>query len=277
MNTESGSWPPIFYGTAWKKGETANVTREAIATGYRAIDTANQPQHYDEDLVGEGIAAAMEELDIGREDLFLQSKFTPIDGHGGQIPYDPEAPLEDQMEQSLQQSLRNLNTNYLDSYLLHAPYDLKHMAAADWVAWSKLEEMYQRGDVRRIGISNADVTHLEELMAEASVKPMAVQNRCFATTGWDYNVRTFCARNGIAYQGFSLLTANPSVLKDAKVRQVADTRRITPQQVVFAFARDEGIIPLTGTTSKQHMADDLAAMELDIDDNAVAAIERIAA
>lgn len=277
MNPESGAWPAIFYGTAWKKAATANLTHQAIAAGYRAIDTANQPRHYHEPGVGEGVTAAMEELGLAREDIFLQSKFTPLEGHGRQLPYDPEAPVEEQIEQSLRLTFKHLNTNHLDSYLLHAPYGLHNMTAEDWTAWSKLEELYHRGDVQRIGISNAGIRHLEELVAQAPIKPMTVQNRCFARTAWDSDVRTLCAENGIAYQGFSLLTANPSVLKDAKVRQVADTRNITPQQVIFAFAREAGMIPLTGTTNRQHMADDLAALGIDLDDDAVAAIERIAA
>lgn len=273
---ETGTWPPIIYGTAWKKNATAELVRQAIAPGYRAIDTANQPRHYNEPGVGQGIAAAMKELGLAREDLFLQSKFTPVDGHGHRIPYDHHAPLEDQIEQSFRGSLNHLNTSYLDSYLLHGPYHPRHMSDADWTVWSTLEKIYQRGDVLRIGVSNVGITHLSELLEGASIKPIAVQNRCFANTGWDRDVRALCAEHGIAYQGFSLLTANPLVRKDAKVRQLADTHNATPEQIIFAFALRVGMIPLTGTTDPQHMADDLATLEITLDDDAAAAIERIA-
>lgn len=274
-NSATTTWPPIIYGTAWKKNATAGLVRQAIAPGYRAIDTANQPRHYNEPGVGEGIAAAMKERGLAREDLFLQSKFTPVDSHGHRIPYDHHAPIEDQVEQSFSGSLNHLNTTWLDSYLLHGPYHPRHMTDAGWTVWSTLEKIHQRGDAKHIGVSNVSISHLQELLEKATIKPMAVQNRCFAKTGWDRDVRAFCVEHGIVYQGFSLLTANPFVLEDAKVRQLADTHNATPEQIVFAFARKIGMIPLTGTTDPQHMADDLAAMEITLDDDAVAAIERI--
>lgn len=267
-------WPAILYGTAWKGTATAELTRRAIGCGYRGVDTAGQPVHYDEAAVGVGVANARADLALEREALFLQSKFTPLPGQGRDVPYDHRAPPSAQLEQSLARSLENLGTDYLDSYLLHAPRGGRGLADADWAVWHALEAAYGRGQVQRIGISNAGVAHLEELLAHAGVAPMAVQNRCFARDGWDRDVRELCARHGIAYQGFSLLTANTGVLRGASVRDVAARVDATPAQVVFAFARAVGMIPLTGTTSEQHMADDLAALELALDDDTVAALER---
>ncbi len=276
MIPESNAWPTIIYGTAWKGDATAGLVRQAITAGYRAIDTANQPQHYSEAGAGEGVAAAMQALGLERGDLFLQTKFTPLDGHGSQIPYDRQAPIGEQVEQSLQGSLEHLGTDYLDSYLLHGPHDPRHMSEADWEAWSTLEAIQERGTVRRIGISNIATSHLFDLLAGATMPPMTVQNRCFARNGWDRNVRSLCATHDIVYQGFSLLTANPFVLNDDKVLELAGTHDITPEQIVFAFARQAGMVPLTGTTDTQHMADDRAALGITLDPDAVAAIERIA-
>lgn len=275
MNDISNDWPAIFYGTAWKQNATAELTRQAIATGYRAIDTANQPRHYNETGVGEGIAAAIGELELSRDDLFLQTKFTPLDGHGSQVPYERTAPIEEQVEESLQGSLENLGTSFLDSYLLHGPHHPKTFSDKDWAVWSTLEKIYQRGDAKHIGVSNVGIGHLQALVAAANIKPMAVQNRCFAKTGWDRDVRNFCARNGIVYQGFSLLTANPFVMENDQVLELAEQHDVTRQQIVFAFARQVGMIPLTGTTDPQHMADDLAALEITLPDAAVSAIEHV--
>lgn len=121
------------------------------------------------------------------------------------------------------------------------------------------------------------VAHLQALLDGAAVKPMTVQNRCFARTGWDRDVRALCADHGIAYQGFSMLTANPFVLSDDTVQGAAAAHGLTPQQIVFAFARHKDMIPLTGTTDGRHMADDLAALETHLDKETVAAIESIAA
>lgn len=277
MSFEHETWPAIIYGTAWKEDASSALTRRAITAGYRAIDTANQPRHYNEAGVGEGIKAAMDEAGLARGDLFLQTKFTPLAGQGEQVPYDPQADLAEQVEQSFRSSLKHLGTDYLDSYLLHGPHDPRALTNADWTVWSVLEAIHQRGGASRIGVSNVGIAHLQALLDGAGVKPMAVQNRCFARTGWDRDVRALCAEHGIAYQGFSLLTANPFVLSDDAVQRAADAHRVTPQQVVFAFARHKGMIPLTGTTDGRHMADDLAALEIRLDNETVAAIESIAA
>lgn len=276
MGYEHDTWPAIIYGTAWKEDASSALTRRAITTGYRAIDTANQPRHYNEAGVGEGIRAAMDEAGLERGELFLQTKFTPLAGQGAQAPYDRQAPLAEQVEQSFRHSLEHLGTDYLDSYLLHGPHDPRAMSDEDWTVWSALEAVYERGDARRIGVSNVGTTHLEALLDGASIKPMAVQNRCFARNGWDRDVRALCARHGIVYQGFSLLTANPFVLKDEAVQGAARGLGVTPQQIVFAFARQVGMRPLTGTTDATHMAEDLAALEIQLDKEVVAAIEAIA-
>jgi diketogulonate reductase-like aldo/keto reductase len=99
---------------------------------------------------------------------------------------------------------------------------------------------------------------LEALCARAKVQPKYVQNRCYARAGWDAEVRAFCRTHGIAYQGFSLLTANPEVLRSAELKAIAKRVSRTPQQVVFRFACDVGMLPLTGTTDPRHMKEDLA-------------------
>ncbi len=275
--TQANTWPPIFYGTAWKKEATADLTEQAIAAGFRAIDTAAQPQHYNEAGVGEGVAAAMASQGLERGDLFLQTKFSPLMAQGAETPpYTVDAEPAQQVEESLQSSLAHFGTDYLDSLLLHGPQAPQSMTDTDWEIWAALEDAYRRGIVRRIGISNIGPGHLQDLLAGASVPPMAVQNRCFARNGWDRAMRIQCAENGVAYQGFSLLTANPFVLKHPEVGRIAAEQVATPAQIVFAFARRVGMIPLTGTTSQRHMADDLHALGLEISDADVALIDRIA-
>ena len=91
---KSSGKPYLLYGTAWKKDATAGLVHEAIRSGFRFIDTACQPKHYNEPGVGEGIVAAMKELGLSRSDLFIQTKFTSIDGQDpNNIPYDKHAPL----------------------------------------------------------------------------------------------------------------------------------------------------------------------------------------
>lgn len=114
---------------------------------------------------------------------------------------------------------------------------------------------------------------LEELCAVAKVPPVFVQNRCYARMGWDFAVRHFCEEHGIVYQGFSLLTANPHVVGGAPVAGVAKKHGKTPEQVVFRYALEMKMLPLTGTTQEAHMRQDLDAVNFELDEADHAALE----
>ena len=266
--------PSFMYGTAWKKAATAHLVRLAVASGFRAIDTANQMIHYQEALVGEALEA-LKTTGIERDALFIQTKFTPVGGQGGQTPYDPSADLTAQVMQSFESSLIHLNTGYLDSYVLHAPYSRRGLGAADWEVWSAMEALYSAGRTKMIGVSNITAAQLAALCEQASVKPMVVQNRCFAALGWDREVRQVCRAHGVIYQGFSLLTANRDVLSSPEVLRTAKRLHASPAQVIFRFAMQVGMLPLTGTTSEKHMKEDLAAERLTLTGEEVRAIEDI--
>jgi diketogulonate reductase-like aldo/keto reductase len=267
--------PGFMYGTAWKKEATTRLVRLAVDAGFKAIDTANQIIHYDEARVGE----ALEELKkagIQRSALFLQTKFTPLGGQGGRPPYDPAAPVALQVRQSFASSLSHLGTDYLDSYLLHGPYSRRGLGKADWEVWETMEDLYRSGTTKMIGVSNVTADQLAELCDEADVKPMVVQNRCYAALGWDREVRRICAIHDIIYQGFSLLTANSDVFLDPEFRSIAKRLRATPAQVVFRFAMQVGMLPLTGTTSERHMKEDLQAERFMLSTEEIRLIETIA-
>jgi diketogulonate reductase-like aldo/keto reductase len=91
-----------------------------------------------------------------------------------------------------------------------------------------------------------------------------VQNRCFARTGWDREVRAFCRERGIVYQGFSLLTANLGELRTPAFAGLVRRVGRTPAQVVFNFALAVGMQPLTGTTDPAHMREDLGAYDFEL-------------
>ena len=104
--------PHLIYGTAWKKSATADLVSEAVSSGFRFIDTACQPKHYDEALVGRGWRSAADRLGLSRQDIFLQTKFTAVGGQDPEdVPYDVGAPLEEQVRQSVRASLRNLQVS----------------------------------------------------------------------------------------------------------------------------------------------------------------------
>jgi diketogulonate reductase-like aldo/keto reductase len=267
--------PSFMYGTAWKKGATPDLVELAVSVGFRAIDTANQLIHYQEALVGEALQALAEQ-GIKRDSLFLQTKFTSLDGQGGRAPYDPSADLATQVRQSFDSSLAHLHTDYLDSYVLHGPYSRRGLGDEDWEVWGAMEELYQSGETKMIGVSNITAVQLAELCERASVKPMVVQNRCFAVLGWDLEVREICQAHDVIYQGFSLLTANREVLADREIQTLARRLNATPAQIIFRFAIQIGMLPLTGTTNEQHMREDLQAEQITLSSEEIERIETIA-
>ena len=266
--------PPFLYGTAWKEDATERLTRLAIEAGFRGVDTANQRRHYFEAGVGAAVAGAIRDGLVTRDELFLQTKFTSRDGQDHRLPYDPNADPATQVRQSFASSLEHLRVETIDSYVLHGPSRRRGLAEVDRIVWRAMEDL----PARFLGVSNVALDQLEELVAFAKIRPAFVQNRCFAATGWDYEVRAFCRANGIVYQGFSLLTANVRELRgSAAFQEIVRRTGRTPAQVVFRFAIGIGMLPLTGTTDPAHMREDLAALtdfELSAED--VARIEALA-
>lgn len=268
--------PAFLYGTAWKEDRTASLTETALRAGFRGIDTANQRRHYFEAGVGEALSAAYASAVITRSDVFLQTKFTYQRGQDHRLPYDPSASLSIQVAQSLASSLEHLGTDYVDSYVLHGPSSNYDWTEADTEVWEAMRKEREDGRIRLLGVSNVSLQQLEQMKAADAEMPAFVQNRCFARLGWDRDVRAFCGEHKIVYQGFSLLTANPEVLEHPPFVEVARKLNATPSQVVFAFARAIGILPLTGTSSEEHMKQDLGSLELVLPAELLNAIERMA-
>ena len=258
--------PDLLYGTAWKEDRTEELVELALGAGFRGIDTANQRKHYHEAGVGRGIAKAQ----VPRDELFIQTKFTHRDGQDHRLPYDSGARVEDQVAQSYASSLEHLGVDRIDSLVMHGPTRRDGLGPDDHAAWRGMEALADR--VPLLGISNVNAGQVDAIAAFARVPPSFVQNRCYANRGWDRAVRDACLRHGIIYQAFSLLTANRDVLVQPGIRAIAKRLGKTPEQIIFRFARQLGMLPLTGTTSAEHMRLDLAT-DFELDPGEVAVIE----
>ena len=268
--------PEFLYGTAWKEERTAALVELALRSGFRGIDTANQRRHYFEAGVGEGLAVAYRAGVVTRADLFLQTKFTYRPGQDDRLPYDPAARLSVQVAQSLASSLEHLGTDYVDSFVLHGPAAGYGWADADAEVWDAMSRERDAGRARLLGVSNVSLRHLEQMVEVHSEAPAFVQNRCYARLGWDREVRAFCKERKIIYHGFSLLTANMEVVRHPVVTGIAARAGATPAQIVFAFARSVGMLPLTGTSNAGHMRQDLDSGAIVLSGDAVRAIEGLA-
>jgi diketogulonate reductase-like aldo/keto reductase len=265
--------PAFLYGTAWKEDRTEELTALALRSGFRGIDTANQRRHYHEVGVGKAVVAAIRDGLLTREELFLQTKFTFPGGQDHRLPYDPAAPTSVQVEQSFARSLDHLGVDVIDSYVLHGPTTRVGLTQTDWEAWRAMEAIHDAGRARLLGVSNVTLEQLEALCEGARVRPRFVQNRCYAVRGWDREARAFCAANGMAYQGFSLLTANRAAVEHPDLARIANRHGRTAAQVVFRFALEVGIMPLTGTTDPRHMRADLDAVGFELEPEEVRAVE----
>lgn len=268
--------PSIIYGTAWEEDRTEALVLKALEAGFTAIDTANQRKHYYEEGVGNALARFLQTGRVPRSDLFLQTKFTYAAGQDHRLPYDKDASFAEQVRQSCHSSLEHLGVDYLDSYILHGPSTGAGLTGTDMEVWAAMEALANSGKVRMLGVSNVNLSQLQLLYRNAHIKPEFVQNRCFAAMLWDKDIRAFCTANGIYYQGFSLLTANARELQSPVLAALVKAKGKTVPQLIFRFALDCGMMPLTGTTDENHMREDLDILDFKLTEDEVALIENIA-
>lgn len=260
-------FPKLIYGTAWKKDNTAFLVEKALSLGFRAIDTACQPKHYNESAVG----IAIKNSQIKREEIFLQTKFTPLSGHDPKkIPYNPDLSIEEQVLQSFAKSQANLCTKYVDSLILHSPFS----STKDTLkAWQTMETIHQDGGARNIGISNCyDTSILMEIHEQAKVKPSFLQNRFYKETNYDNDLRKWCSQNNIYYQGFWTLTANPHIVNSETIINISNKHTKTPEQIYFKYLLSQEIIPLVGSCSENHIKESLDIFNINLSESE---IERI--
>jgi diketogulonate reductase-like aldo/keto reductase len=279
--------PRIIYGTAWKKDRSSTLVHQALKAGFRGVDTAAQPRHYNEALVGEGISNAILNEEIRRGDLYvslfihskyrddvppdsfqIQTKFTSFSGQDPKnMPYDASQPLEQQIHASIASSLKNLTfpgsgEPYIDCLVLHSPLRTIEETLRAW----KVFESYVPSKIRTLGISNTTIDVLESIFREATVKPSVVQNRFYPATQWDVPLRGFCRERGIVFQSFWTLTGNPGLMKSKVVTEMAETLKevgIADEKALALYSLVlglEGTSVLNGTTNKERMAGDLASL-----------------
>ncbi|OTA96718.1 hypothetical protein M434DRAFT_392656 [Hypoxylon sp. CO27-5] len=267
MDVKPAPMPKLLYGTAWKKDATADLVFLALKSGFRGIDTAAQPRHYKEDLVGAAVRLAVSSGIVKRSDLFIQTKFTSVDGQDpDNLPYDPNAPLEEQVHSSVASSLHNFQiaeseTPYLDSLVLHSPLRTLSDTTKVW----KALETYVPHRIRQLGISNAPLQVVDYLCTSPDIttRPACVQNRFYPATRWEVDLREYCRDKGIIFQTFWTLTGNPYLLKSEPVQKLATSANIELPVALYALVLGlGGTAILDGTTNEAHMKGDLEGIEI---------------
>jgi diketogulonate reductase-like aldo/keto reductase len=142
--------------------------------------------------------------------------------------------------------------------------------------WRTLESFIDNGQVRQLGISNCyRPTDLQTLYQSARIKPAVLQNRFYAETHYDRDIRNYCKQKKIIYQSFWTLSANPDLLAHATMTALASTYKRTAAQILFRYLTQIGVVPLSGTQSEAHMRDDLAIFDFELTKEEQHAIEKL--
>lgn len=230
---------------------TADSVRWAIEAGYRHIDTA--AVYGNECSVGEGIRTC----GLPRDQIFLTSKLWNDDIR-------KERTLE-----AFKESLERLGTDYLDLYLIHWPAD-GHARA-----WRVLEELYQSGAVRAIGVSNYHRSHLDELEHEAKILPMVNQFECHPYMSQKPLI-DLCRERGMVYESYSPLGGQSGpVLNDPKINEIAAKLDRTPAQIVLRWHLQRGSIVLPKSNHKERIASNLQVFDFALSENEMQEIDAL--
>ena len=248
--------PDIGFGT-WNipYGEDCEkAVFEAIKAGYRHIDTAGA--YGNERSVGLGVKAAIREgLIKDRADVFITSKLWNTNRSYNKA------------FRGFDKSMRNLDLDYIDLYLRHWPANkvrYKNPSEVNAVTWQALEELYEEGRAKSIGVSNFLPHHIEELKKSAKVLPMV--NQIELHVGYmQEDVVEYNNNNGIITEGYSPLGTG-ALLENEILWEMAKKYQTTASAICISFLRKRGIIPLPKTTSPDRMSENLRLIRIDEED-----------
>lgn len=250
----SNGWemPIVGFGTAGLGEHTQQAVEWALDEGYRHVDSAQARAWYREDLVGKALRERRGR--VPREDVFLTSKLHPI--HFG----------FNRTLAQFQQSLHDLNTAYLDLFLLHYPSCTQKLCGDElpqgtWKdAWRALELLHRRGVVRSLGVSNFQPHQVEELLRFAEVCPVVLQAYSDPLSN-NVEIQELCAREGIQFVAYSSLgiqwilrgaKANP-VLENPVIRGIAAERNCTVGGAVIAWAHRHGQVVIPRSSKRERI------------------------
>lgn len=248
--------PVLGYGT-WQNTdpqECIDGVKTALETGYRHIDTAQM--YGNEELVGEGIRLSH----VPRKDIFLTSKLdNPNHGY-------------ERAKKAIDDSLERLGTDYMDLFLIHWPEVEGHME--DWQesnieTWRALEEAYEAGKIKAIGLSNFKTKHLENLLANCRIKPMVNQLRLHPGIAQKETV-AMSREAGMVIQAWSPLSPLSQMLDDEAVVSMTEKYQKSLAQLLLRYSLQKDYIPLTKSVHKDRIKENAAIFDFKIDEEDMA-------
>ncbi|WP_104089603.1 aldo/keto reductase [Arthrobacter sp. GMC3] len=230
--------------------ETRLAVTEALAAGYRHIDTAAAYRNES------GVGAAIAESGLPREDIFITTKLR--NGDQG-------SPRE-----AFAASRKALGVDWIDLYLIHWPVPSQGLFTQ---AWKELESLYAQGSIRAIGVSNFLPEHLDELLATSTVIPAVNQIEAHPTFG-QAGLAAKSRSHGIAVEAYSPLGQGKDLGNDV-VTELAAKHGATPAQIVLAWHLGLGNIVIPKTVSPERMRENLAAAQIKLSERELARISAL--
>ncbi len=218
----------------------ADAIKEAVNVGYRHFDTAQA--YGNERGVGEGIRTC----GVPREELFVVSKVAA------------EHKTYEEAKAGIDETLKKMGLDYLDMMIIHSPQPWIEVNQSEnrykegnRQAWRALEEAYNEGKLKAIGVSNFQIGDLESLMETAKVKPMVNQVLCHISNT-PLELIEFCKKSNIAVEAYSPI-AHGEILKQPEIKAIADKYKVSVSQLCIRYTLQLGAISLPKTANPEHM------------------------
>lgn len=254
------SIPELGFGT-WQtpNGDVAvSAVKKALEVGYRHIDTAQG--YKNEDSVGQ----AIKESGIPREEIFLTTKLWN------------ENHSYDLVLSSFEESLKKLQTDYIDLFLIHWPNPVKfrdNWQSANAETWRAMEELYQAGKIKAIGVSNFLPHHFEELKKTATIFPMV--NQIFLAPGeLQKEVVSYCQEHNVLLEAYSPLGTG-KIFDVSEMQELSDKYGKTIAQIAIRWSLQHGFLPLPKSVTPSRIEENLAVFDFELSDEDMQRIDQL--
>ncbi|MCC4045550.1 aldo/keto reductase [Enterococcus gallinarum] len=254
------SIPELGFGT-WQtpNGDVAvSAVKKALEVGYRHIDTAQG--YKNEDSVGQ----AIKESGIPREEIFLTTKLWN------------ENHSYDLVLSSFEESLKKLQTDYIDLFLIHWPNPVKfrdNWQSANAETWRAMEELYQAGKIKAIGVSNFLPHHFEELKKTATICPMV--NQIFLAPGeLQKEVVSYCQEHNVLLEAYSPLGTG-KIFDVPEMQELSDKYGKTIAQIAIRWSLQHGFLPLPKSVTPSRIEENLAVFDFELSDEDMQRIDQL--
>lgn len=254
------SIPELGFGT-WQtpNGDVAvSAVKKALEVGYRHIDTAQG--YKNEDSVGQ----AIKESGIPREEIFLTTKLWN------------ENHSYDLVLSSFEESLKKLQTDYIDLFLIHWPNPVKfrdNWQSANVETWRAMEELYQAGKIKAIGVSNFLPHHFEELKKTATIFPMV--NQIFLAPGeLQKEVVSYCQEHNVLLEAYSPLGTG-KIFDVPEMQELSDKYGKTIAQIAIRWSLQHDFLPLPKSVTPSRIEENLAVFDFELSDEDMQRIDQL--